>query len=144
MYLERLASMLSGRCRHGAELSFRGAQFTRRDMLKLSAALGVDLGSIILSGCNSRITGSMATPTGSSACSKLSDIHHVVILIQENRSFDHYFGSYRGVRGFSDSSAVFQQPDPSNTTSLPLGRLLPFHLDNSAVNSACTPDIACS
>jgi phospholipase C len=29
------------------------------------------------------------------ACSQLSDIEHVVILIQEDRSFDHYFGSYR-------------------------------------------------
>jgi len=141
MYLERLASMLSGRCRHGAELSFRGAQFTRRDVLKLSAAFGIDLGSIVLSGCNSRITGSMTAPTGSSACSKLSNIHHVVILIQENRSFDHYFGSYRGVRGFSDSSTAFQQPDPSNTTSSPVGKLLPFRLDDAVVNSACTPDI---
>jgi phospholipase C len=46
------------------------------------------------------------------ACSTISDIEHVVILIQENRSFDHYFGSYRSVRGFSDQSMAFQQPDP--------------------------------
>jgi phospholipase C len=45
---------------------------------------------------------------------------HVVILIQENRSFDHYFGSYRGVRGFSDQSMAFQQPDPPNTTNVPI------------------------
>lgn len=32
----------------------------------------------------------------------LSDIEHVVILMQENRSFDHYFGTMRGVRGFGD------------------------------------------
>jgi phospholipase C len=32
---------------------------------------------------------------------RLHDIDHVVILTQENRSFDHYFGSYRGVRGFA-------------------------------------------
>ena len=32
----------------------------------------------------------------------LSDVKHVVILMQENRSFDHYFGSLSGVRGFSD------------------------------------------
>jgi phospholipase C len=36
---------------------------------------------------------------------------------------------------------AFQQPDPSNTTSSPVGKLLPFHLDNSTVNAACTPDI---
>ena len=32
----------------------------------------------------------------------IKDVEHVVILIQENRSFDHYFGSMRGVRGFND------------------------------------------
>ena len=30
------------------------------------------------------------------------DVEHVVVLVQENRSFDHYFGALRGVRGFSD------------------------------------------
>ena len=76
------------------------------------------------------------------ACSKLTDIEHVVILTQENRSFDHYFGSYRGVRGFSDQSAAFQQPDPANTTISPVGQLLPFHLDTSKANAACTHDIS--
>jgi phospholipase C len=32
----------------------------------------------------------------------LSDVKHVVVLMQENRSFDHYFGTLSGVRGFSD------------------------------------------
>ncbi|QWT21647.1 phospholipase C, phosphocholine-specific [Bacillus sp. NP157] len=36
----------------------------------------------------------------------LKDIEHVVILMQENRSFDHYFGSMRGVRGFGDPRAL--------------------------------------
>lgn len=34
------------------------------------------------------------------------DVEHVVILMQENRSFDHYFGTLRGVRGFSDRFAT--------------------------------------
>ena len=34
------------------------------------------------------------------------DAEHVVILMQENRSFDHCFGSLRGVRGFNDPRAV--------------------------------------
>jgi len=87
---------------------------------------------------------SVGTSTGSRippACAKLSDIDHVIILIQENRSFDHYFGSYRGVRGFSDQSAAFQQPDPANTAAPPLAKLLPFHLDTSITNAACTHDI---
>lgn len=32
----------------------------------------------------------------------VADVGHVVILMQENRSFDHYFGAMRGVRGFGD------------------------------------------
>jgi len=34
------------------------------------------------------------------------DAEHVVILMQENRSFDHLYGSLRGVRGFNDPRAV--------------------------------------
>jgi phospholipase C len=36
----------------------------------------------------------------------LEDVRHVVILTQENRSFDHYFGSLAGVRGFADPFPV--------------------------------------
>jgi phospholipase C len=36
----------------------------------------------------------------------IEDVEHVVILIQENRSFDHYFGTMRGVRGFGDPHPV--------------------------------------
>ncbi|MGW3912973.1 phosphocholine-specific phospholipase C [Streptomyces sp. NPDC005070] len=32
----------------------------------------------------------------------IEDVEHIVVLMQENRSFDHYFGSMRGVRGFGD------------------------------------------
>ncbi|MDP9046270.1 MAG: phospholipase C, phosphocholine-specific [Pseudomonadota bacterium] len=36
----------------------------------------------------------------------IQDVEHIVILMQENRSFDHYFGSLRGVRGFGDPRPV--------------------------------------
>ncbi|PYU02840.1 MAG: phospholipase, partial [Acidobacteria bacterium] len=104
-------------------------------------AAAAEIASLALSGCGGA---SVGTSTGSPippACAKLSDIDHVIILIQENRSFDHYFGSYRGVRGFSDQSAAFQQPDPANTAAPPLAKLLPFHLDTSITNAACTHDI---
>jgi phospholipase C len=50
----------------------------------------------------------------------IEDVEHIVILMQENRSFDHYFGTLRGVRGFGDPRAaklpsgapVWNQPDP--------------------------------
>src|ERR1700745_3796740 len=113
--------------------------FTRRELLKLGAAATVaELASLGLHGCGG---GSVTSPPVLAACSKLTDIEHVVILIQENRSFDHYFGSYRGVRGFSDPSMAYQQPNPANTTSPPFGALLPFHLDTATTNAACTHDI---
>ncbi len=36
----------------------------------------------------------------------LRDVEHIVVLMQENRSFDHYFGAARGVRGFGDPHPV--------------------------------------
>src|ERR1700740_3611639 len=75
--------------------------------------------------------------------SDLERVEHVVILMQENRSFDHYFGTLPGVRGFSDPEAitlstgrsVFYQPDPDN----PAGYLLPFHLDTRMTNAQAIP-----
>ena len=68
----------------------------------------------------------------------VSDIKHVVVLMQENRSFDHYFGAMPGVRGFADpavSRQVFFQKDPSN----PKGYLLPFHTDTTTTNAEQIP-----
>jgi phospholipase C len=115
---------------------------TRRQLLKLGlAGAAAELASLGLQGCGGGSAISLPNPTPSN-CSKLTDIRHVVILTQENRSFDHYFGSYRGVRGFSDQNMAFQQPDPANTTVPPVGVLLPFHLDTSTTNAACTHDIS--
>jgi phospholipase C len=36
------------------------------------------------------------------ATGSITDVEHIVVLMQENRSFDHYFGTLRGVRGFGD------------------------------------------
>jgi phospholipase C len=63
--------------------------------------------------------------------------------MQENRSFDHYFGTLSGVRGFSDPDAiklpgrqsVFYQPDTLN----PDGYQLPFHLDTGTTAAAAIP-----
>ncbi len=40
----------------------------------------------------------------------LDDLQHVVILMQENRAFDHYFGSLPGVRGFGDRFPIPAPP----------------------------------
>ena len=58
----------------------------------------------------------------------IDDVEHIVIIMQENRSFDHYFGTLQGVRGFGDPRAVtlktgqsvFQQPHGNSY-------LMPFH-----------------
>ena len=114
---------------------------TRREVLKLGGATAAaELGALLLHGCGS-FGGTSVVPPGPSVCSKLTDIEHVVIFIQENRSFDHYFGSYRGVRGFADQSLAFQQTDSANTADPPIGKLLPFHLNTSSTNAACTHDI---
>ena len=108
---------------------------TRRELLKGGAATVAGLAPALLPGSLRQL---LATPV---TCGKLTDIQKMVIFIQENRSFDHYFGSYRGVRGFADHSRAFLQPDPANTVDPPVGTLLPFHLDTSKTNAACTHDI---
>jgi phospholipase C len=115
---------------------------TRRELLQFcTAGAAAELGSLMLHGCGGGSIEIPSAPPPPPPCGKLSDVEHVVIIIQENRSFDHYFGNYRGVRGFSDPSMAFEQPDPSNTASSPAGILLPFHLDTSNTNAACTHDI---
>ena len=71
----------------------------------------------------------------------IRDVEHVVILMQENRSFDHYFGTLRGVRGFGDPRAVtlpggksvWHQPAPAH----PDGFIAPFHFDTQATRGQC-------
>jgi phospholipase C len=70
----------------------------------------------------------------------LNDVAHVVILMQENRSFDHYFGSMSGVRGFGDRSApklpsgkdVWWQSDGER-------EIVPFHLDTHNTRAMRVP-----
>ncbi|PWT86030.1 MAG: phospholipase [Acidobacteria bacterium] len=117
-----------------------GRQISRREVLRSGvAASAAGLIGSLIPGCGGQGGSSGTAP--SSMCAKVTDIEHVVILIQENRSFDHYFGTYKGVRGFAEQSAAFNQPYPPNTSSSPLGVLLPFHLDTTKASAACTHDI---
>ncbi|HEY4416565.1 MAG TPA: phospholipase C, phosphocholine-specific [Verrucomicrobiae bacterium] len=58
----------------------------------------------------------------------IADVRHVVILMNENRSFDHYFGTFHGVRGFNDRNAI-QFTNKNNAFYQPSGSSyeLPFH-----------------
>jgi phospholipase C len=75
--------------------------------------------------------------------SDLGAVEHVVFLMQENRSFDHYFGTYPGVRGFDDHpegrAGNFSQAWPG----APVGTssLLPYNLA-SATAQLCSGDSA--
>jgi phospholipase C len=70
---------------------------------------------------------------------KLTDIDHVIVLMKENRSFDHYFGTLAGVRGFDDVEVltlangrpVFHQPDAMHAD----GYVLPFRLDTTRTSA---------
>jgi phospholipase C len=74
------------------------------------------------------ISRALALPANN-ATGTIADVEHVVFMMQENRSFDHYFGTLRGVRGYGDPRAVklssgnsvFHQPDGVG------GYVLPFH-----------------
>ena len=54
------------------------------------------------------------------ATGTIQDVEHVVILTMENRSFDHYFGCFPGVRGFSDRNALVF-PNGNNVFFQPTG-----------------------
>jgi phospholipase C len=77
----------------------------------------------------------------------IEDVKHVVVLMQENRSFDHYYGTMAGVRGFGDKAAlrlplgkdVFHQPDLLRVDG---GYLLPFHIDTAVVDGQDLGDLA--
>jgi phospholipase C len=112
---------------------------TRRRLIGTGAHLAAAAAAAAVLPPNVRRALAQTPPPGGS----LKDIEHVVLLMQENRSFDHYFGTMAGVRGFEDPDAmklpngqsVFYQPDPKN----PAGYLLPFHLDTRKTSAQKIP-----
>jgi len=75
----------------------------------------------------------------------LDDVEHVVVFMQENRSFDHYFGHLSGVRGYNDRFAlrigggvpVWFQPRMGR----PERPILPFHLDTHRCSAQLLQDL---
>ena len=67
----------------------------------------------------------------------IKDVKHVIILTQENRSFDNYFGTLKGVRGFgdrftiplSDNRKIWEQYDRDKN------KIFPYHLDSTRGNA---------
>ena len=100
---------------------------TRRDFLKKAALLtgAAGLSSVLPPSIQK------AMAINPAAGSTWMDAEHVVILMQENRSFDHTFGSLRGVRGFNDPRAIdLPNQNPVWLQSNSKGETYaPFHLD---------------
>eukprot|EP01039_Chlorochromonas_danica_P011446 gene11446-12800_t len=74
----------------------------------------------------------------------LEQVEHVIIFMQENRPFDQYFGTLKGVRGFNDRTPIllqsgmdaFHQPiDASDLSQY----MLPFRTEANQTNAMCMP-----
>jgi phospholipase C len=86
------------------------------------------------------ITRALAIPANDRT-GTIEDVEHIIILTQENRSFDHHFGTLRGVRGFGDPRAVilpsgktvWHQPNGS-------GEVLPFRPNVDNLGMTFLPD----
>src|SRR5262244_1270380 len=71
----------------------------------------------------------------------INDVEHIVILMQENRPFDHHFGTLRGVRGFSDPRAVkINLPLTGGGTAQVPVWLQPAGPNNEAAGYGVAPD----
>lgn len=124
--------------------------FSRRQFLHLSAAAAA--AAALGAGCSSEAdapsadagTGASPTTTAPRSKGKLTDVEHVVILFQENRSFDQYFGTRPGVRGFADPDVlrlpdgrpIWYQPRPEH----PDGYVLPYAQTANGPGGQCGID----
>jgi phospholipase C len=126
----------------------RGQALSRRQLLRYFGMLGA--GAVVSNSAAAWAAGpngarliSRAAAT-KAAGSDLGAIEHIVFLMMENRSYDHYFGDYPRGRGFDDHPAhslgVFAQEYPGASNLIPPNVLLPFHLD-STQGMECTNDL---
>ncbi len=93
----------------------------------LAAAAAFLLAAASLAGCTSQPP---ATPGPTASGNGIGKIRHVVVIMQENRSFDSYFGTYPGADGIPARNGQFTVcvPDPRSH-----GCDKPYH-DPSLVN----------
>ncbi|MBL7490235.1 MULTISPECIES: phosphocholine-specific phospholipase C [unclassified Frankia] len=121
------------------------ASVNRRRFLQWGGAVA---GAMALAGPGgvAEATSARASASAAGSTGTISDLKHVVILMQENRSFDHYYGSLQGVRGFGDKQAfrfqsgntIFQQPDTGRSDG---GYLLPWRMNSATMNAMNAGDL---
>src|SRR5699024_10822170 len=75
---------------------------TRRNFLKKAALLSGTAGFSTVLPASIKRAATINPDPGSSYL----DAEHVVVLMQENRSFDHTFGTLKGVRGYNDPQTI--------------------------------------
>jgi phospholipase C len=138
------------RCRQGQPIGSRASIEQIETAFRLEVPMATDrrkflqlLGAgAVASAFPASIRRALAIP-GNHRTGTIADIEHIVILMQENRSFDHYFGTLRGVRGYGDPRAVtlpsgepvWNQPNGS-------GKVLPFHPDAPNLGLSFLEDLA--
>ncbi|MEP0842066.1 MAG: phospholipase C, phosphocholine-specific [Phycisphaerae bacterium] len=107
--------------------------WTRRELMKRAAFFTGAAGAWSALGAAIRKAQAIEPAPGSS----FLDAEHVVILMQENRSFDHAFGTLQGVRGFNDPRAIaLPNGDPVWVQTDDDGKsYLPFRLDIQDTNA---------
>ena len=99
------------------------------------------MGTTTLTGAlGSNISKALAIPANHRT-GTIQDVEHIVILMQENRPFDHHFGTLRGVRGFADPRAVtIDIPTQSGTGTVPASVFLqPAGASDLAAGFAVAP-----
>jgi phospholipase C len=112
----------------GTPTGTTGIDLRRRRFLQGAAALG-----------GVSLLGRLTLPDSAAATAgRLNDIDHFIFLMKENRSFDHYFGTLSGVRGYDDATAM-TLPDGRPVFAQSAGhdgkRVLPFRLDTRRTNA---------
>jgi phospholipase C len=126
----------------------RAGGMSRRELLAGLSAVGagaaLGLPGRAYAGSGGRASGGVARAAATMpAGSDLGAVEHVVFLMMENRSYDHYFGTYPRGRGFDDHPAhklgVFAQEYPAGGNLDPPHVLLPFRLRRPA--DECTKDL---
>jgi len=112
---------------------------TRREFLERVGLLAGAAG--VLGACSESIERALALEPA--ADSTYLDAEHIVILMQENRSFDHAFGTLRGVRGFNDPRAItLPDGNPVWLQANAAGeRYVPFRLDIKNTKSTWMGDL---
>ena len=107
--------------RIGSIVAVRGGSVVRRAFLAASVTVGLGLGFGfgLGTGWSSTLDLGMTADAQAAPIDGIHNVQHVIVIMQENRSFDSYFGTYPGANGIPAGVCV---PDPLHG-----GCVRPFH-----------------